>query len=176
MTSTLTSTTPTGTTTPPNTVLSDLVDAIETYPQDSLTVEIYEVDPPGPETGINEREDVTFKVHVRNSGPLEVLDLTLLIEAAAGADGVRLHGDSGFSDSVSSTPIDVLPAHMEDGDWVDPPDGHFHFQAGPPSGGKVDLVKVSINAWNGSLRHILEGHSDPNPAVGDTLSKNVLKG
>lgn len=174
MTSTLLTSTPTVPTT--NTVLVDLVEAVETYPQEHLTVEIYDVDPPGPETGINEREDVTFKVHVHNSGPLEILGLTLLIEAAAGADGVKLHGGAAFNPSLVSTPIDVLPGHMADGDWVDPPDGHFHFQAGPPSGGKVDLVRASVNAWDGSLRHILEAHSDPDPAVRDTLSKNVLKG
>jgi hypothetical protein len=160
----------------PNTVLSDLVDAVETYPQQHLTVEIYDVDPPGPETGINEHEDVTFKVHVRNSGPLEILGLTLLIEAEAGADGVKLHGGAAFNPSLTSTPIDVLRAHMADDEWVDPPDGHFHFLAGPPSGGKVDLVKASVDAWDGSLRHILEGHSEADPAVQDTLAKNVLKG
>lgn len=173
MTSTLTTapTVPTA-----NTVLADLVDAVETYPQKHLTVEIYDVDPPGAETGINEGEDVTFKVHVHNSGPLEVLGLTFLVEAGAGADGVMPHGGAFFAPSLVSIPIEVLSAHMADGDWVDPPDGHFHFKAGLPSGGQVALVKASINAWNGSLRHALESHSDPNPAVQDTLTKNVLRG
>lgn len=172
-----TPTTPTIPTTPdPNTVLADLVDAVETYPQKHLTVEIYDVDPPGAETGINEREDVTFKVHVHNSGALEILGLTFLIEAEAGADGVKLHGGAAVNPSLVSTPIEVVPAHMADGDWVDPLDGHFHFQAGAPSGGQVDLVKASVNAWNGSLRHVLESHSDPNPAVQDTLTKTVLRG
>jgi hypothetical protein len=172
MTSTLTTapTIPTA-----NTVLADLVDAVETYPQQHLTIEIYDVDPPGSGTGINEGEDVTAKVHVHNSGPLEILGLTLLVEAAAGADGVKLHGGAAFAPSLLTTPIDVLPAHMADGDWVDPPDGHFHFRAGPPSGGQVDLVTVSVEAWNASLRHVLESHSDPAPAVQDTLARNVLK-
>jgi hypothetical protein len=175
MTSTLVSTPPLPQATQ-NTVLADLMDAVQTYPQTYLTVEIYDVDPPGSETGINEREDVTFKVHVHNSGPLDVVDLTLLIAAQPGADGVKLHGGNAFNASLTSTPIDVVPAHMADGTWVDPPDGHFHFQAGAPSGGKVDLVKVSINAWNGSLGHILDAHSDPDSSVQDTLSKSVLKG
>jgi hypothetical protein len=175
MSSTLISTTPfpEGT---QNTVLPDLVEAVQTYPQTYLTVEVYDVDPPGSGTGINEREDVTFKVHVRNSGPLDVLDLTLLIEAQPGADGVKLHGGTAFNPSLTSTPIDVVPAHMSDGTWVDPPDGHFHFEAGAPSGGQVDLVKASINSWNGSLGHILDAHSDPDSSVQDTLGKTVLKG
>jgi len=159
-----------------NTVLADIVDAIETYPQTYLTVEIYDVDPPGSGTGINEQEDVTFKVHVHNSGPLNVDQLTLLIEAQAGATGVKLHGGAAFNPSLTSTPIEQVPAHMRDGDWVDPPDGHFHFQAGAPSGDKIDLVRVSINTWDTEFDHPFKAHSDPAPSVEDTLSKTVLKG
>ena len=158
-----------------NTVLADLLAAVETYPQTYLTIEIYDVDPPGSGTGINAAEDVTFKVHVHNSGPLNVDQLTLLIESRPGADGVKLHGGAAFYPSLTSTPIDKVPAHMKDGDWVDPPDGHFHFKAGPASHGKIDLVRVSIDAWDGDLNHILNGHSDPAPSVEDTLNKNVLE-
>ena len=158
-----------------NTVLADLLEAVETYPQTYLTIEIYDVDPPGSGKGINAGEDVTFKVHVHNSGPLNVDQLTLLIESQAGADGVKLHGGAAFNPSLISTPIETVPAHMKDGDWVDPPDGHFHFKAGPASGGKIDLVRVSINTWDGDLDHIFKAHSDPVPSVEDTLNKNVLQ-
>ena len=176
MSSTLVSTTPAQQATQhQNTVLADLVDAIETYPQTYLTLEIYDVDPPGSGTGINENEDVTFKVHVHNSGPLNVVQLTLLVESQPGADGVKLHGGNAFNPSLTSTPIDLVPGHMADGTWVDPPDGHFHVKAGAPSGGKVDLVRVSINTWDGDLDHPLKAHSDPVPSVEDTYSKTVLK-
>lgn len=158
-----------------NTVLADLLDAVETYPQTYLTVEIYDVDPPGSGTGINAAEDVTFKVHVHNSGPLNVNQLTLLVESEAGAAGVKLHGGAAFNPSLISTPIEQVPAHMKDGDWVDPPDGHYHFQAGPPSGGKIDLVRVSINTWDADDSHIYKAHSDPAPSVGDTYNKTVLQ-
>ena len=158
-----------------NTVLADLLNAVETYPQTYLTVEIYDVDPPGSGTGINAEEDVTFKVHVHNSGPLNVDQLTLLIESQAGADGVKLHGGAAFNPSLISTPIETVPAHMKDGDWVDPPDGHFHFKAGPASGGKIDLVRVSINTWDADDSHIYKAHSDPAPSVGDTYNKTVLQ-
>ena len=158
-----------------NTVLADIVDAIETYPQTYLTVEFYDVDPPGSGTGINAQEDVTFKVHVHNSGPLNVDQLTLLIESEAGAAGVKLHDGKAFNPSLISTPIEQVPAHMKDGDWVDPPDGHFHFQAGPPSDGKIDLVRVSINTWDTEFDHPFKAHSDPAPSVGDRFNKTVLK-
>jgi hypothetical protein len=174
MTSTLVSATPAQQASQ-NTVLADLVDAIDTYPETYLTVEIYDVDPPGSGTGINAGEDVTFKVHVHNSGPLDVVQLTLLIESRPGADGVKLHGGTAFNPSLISAPIELAKGHMADGEWVDPPDGHFHFKAGPPSGSQVELVRVSVNTWDASLNHPLNSHSDPAPSVEDTLAKTVLK-
>jgi hypothetical protein len=160
---------------PPNNFLANMVEAIETYPQTYLTLEIYEVDPPGSGTAINEGEDVTFKVHVHNSGPLNVNQLTLLIEAQAGADGVMLHGGKAFNPSLISTPIDQIPAHQMDGDWIDPPDGHYHFKAGSATGGKVDLVRVSINTWDTDFNHPLLAHSDPVPSDNIVFSANVLR-
>src|SRR3954452_12148141 len=97
-----------------NTVLADLQEAIETYPQTYLTVEIYDVDPPGSGTAINEEEDVTFRVRVNNSGPVDVTALTLLVEAEAGADGVKLHGGTAFNPSLVSAVFDKVPAHQKD--------------------------------------------------------------
>jgi hypothetical protein len=158
-----------------NSVLADLVDAIETYPQNHLTLEIYDVDPPGTGTGINADEDCTCKVRVHNSGPLNVTQLTLLIESRPGADGVKLHGGAAFNPSLISAPIELVPAHMPDGDWVDPPDGHYHFKAGGVSGGRVDLVRASVNTWDADLDHPLKAHSDPVPSVEFTYSHTVLQ-
>jgi hypothetical protein len=160
---------------PANTVLADLMEAIETYPQTYLTVEIVEVNPEGPETGINEHEDVTFRIRVHNSGPLNVLDLKFLVKSEDGADGVKYHGGTAFNSSMYTIPIDLVPGHMHDGDWVETPD-HYHFEAGDVSHGKVDLVSVSVDTWDTDLDHLTKGHSDPVGSVGDTLTKSVLKG
>ena len=162
-------------TAPPNNLLDNLVEAIETYPQTYLTLEIYQVDPPGTGTAINEGEDVTFKVHVNNSGPLNVNQLTLLIEARSGADGVMLHGGSAFNPSLISTAIEQVPAHQQAGVWVDPPDGHFHFKAGSAAGSRVDLVRVSVDAWDTDFNHPLVAHSDPVPSHNVVFSANVLR-
>lgn len=158
-----------------NTVLADLVDAIETYPTNYLTIEIYDVGAPG--GGINEFDDVTFKVHVHNSGPLDVTDLTLLIEARPGAQGVKLHGGKAVNPSLTSAPMQV-PAHMAADTWVDPPDpeGHYHLQAGAHSDGVVELVRASIDEWDCSLNHPLVAHSDPVPSDNFVYSHHVLKG
>lgn len=177
MSSTLVDGTPVlqGTENTANTVLDDLVDAINTYPKTYLTVEIFDVNPEGTGTGINEHEDVTFKVHVRNTGPLDVLQLRVFIKSEAGADGVKYHDGTAFNPSMFSTPIDLVPGHMHDGDWVETPE-HYHFKAGDVSHGKIDLVTVSVDSWDGGLNHVLNGHSDPDPTVKDTLAKSVLQG
>ena len=112
---------------------------------------------------------------LRRRGPLNVNQLTLLVEARTGADGVMLHGGSAFNPSLTSTPIDQVPAHQKDGDWTDPPDGHYHFKAGNASGGQVELVRVSINTWDTDFDHPLVAHSDPVPSDNFVLSANVLR-
>jgi hypothetical protein len=175
MTSTLESTPIAGPVPRENTVLADLVEAIETYPQTYLTIEIFEVNPEGPGTGVNAGEDVTFKVRVHNSGPLDVVDLTLLIESEDGATGVKYHDGNAFNPSMNSSPIGLVPGHMHDGEWVGTPEDHYHFEAGGVSHGKVDLVRVSVDAWNTNMDHPCKAHSDPVPSVGDTFAKSVLK-
>ncbi len=162
-------------TAPPNNFLDNLIEAIETYPQTYLTLEIYDVDPAGTGTAINEGEDVTFKVRVHNTGPLHVNQLTLLIEALPAVDGVKLHGATFFEPSLISTPIEQVPAHQKDADWTDPPDGHFHFKAGAATGGKTDLIRVSINTWDTDFNHPLIGHSDPVPSDNVVFNANVLR-
>lgn len=158
-----------------NTVLADLQEAIETYPQTYLTVEIFNVDPPGSGSAINEGEEVTFRVRVHNSGPMHVDDLTVLVESEAGADGVKLHGGSTFNPSLVSGVFARVPAHQQDGTWIETPDDHYHFKAGSSTTNVVDLVKVSINTWNTSFDHLLEAHSDPVPAANDIFSAKVVR-
>lgn len=158
-----------------NTVLDDIVDAIETYPTNYLTIEIYDVEAPG--GGVNANDDCTFKVHVHNSGPLDVTDLTILVEARPGAQGVMLHGGKAFNPSLTTAPMTV-PAHMATGTWVDPtdPEGHYHFKAGPKSDGSVELVRVSIDEWNTNFNHPLIAHSDPVPSDNFVYSHHVATG
>lgn len=155
-----------------NTVLSDLLNAIETYPQTYLTVEIYEVKTDG--TAINAGDDVTFKVHVHNAGPLNVKNLTLLVEAEQGATGVKLHGSTVYKPSLTSAVIAQVPAHQADGVFQETVEDHFHLQAGSASGDqKVDLVKVSINDWDTDFDHITIAHSDPAPDANDIYSHKI---
>ena len=158
-----------------NTVLDDLVDAVQTYPHTYLTVEIFGVGTVGGGDQINEGDEVAFHVRVHNSGPLDVLDLVLTIEAQAGATGVKPHDGKTFStDPIDTDPIDKVPAHQADGDWTEL-STDYHFLAGPASkGAVVDLVKVSVGTWDASDTHIFVSHSRPDDQANDMYSHKVL--
>lgn len=158
-----------------NTVLADLQEAIETYPQTHLTVEIFNVDPVGTGSAINEGDEVTFRVRVHNSGPLNVDALTLLVEAEAGAEGVKLHGGAAFNPSLISAVFPTVSGHQKEGEFTETPDDHYHFKAGSHTSSPIDLVKVSINTWNADLDHLLNGHSDPDPAANDVFRAKVVR-
>jgi hypothetical protein len=156
-----------------NTVLADLLAAVETYPQTYLTVEIYQVQVDDG-SAINEDDELTFRVHVHNAGPLNVDNLTLLVEAQEGSTGVKLHGGKAFNPSLTSAVFPQVPGHQKDGDFIDTPDDHYHLKVGKATSTKVDLVKVSIDAWDANPDHIFIAHSDPVPSADDIYSHKIL--
>jgi hypothetical protein len=164
---------PPATPTTPNTVLADLVDAIATYPKTFLTLDIFDVSAPG--GGINEFDDVTFKVRVKNSGPLDVVNLVLLVTAGPGAEGVKLHGQTTVNPSLRTAAIATVAAHQPNF-WVDTVEDHFHFTAGSHGPGDPELVRVSIDTWDANLNHPLIAHSDPDPSDFAAYSHHILQG
>ncbi|CAM3312487.1 hypothetical protein OCAE111667_03155 [Occultella aeris] len=155
----------------PNTVLADLEEALETYPQTYLIVQIYSVDPPG--GSFNVGENATYKVRVHNDGPLDVDDLTLLM---SGENGSRV-GEHGWASGQISlqTPVFArVPAHMADDTWVEAPDDHYHLFVHQPLPANSALLKVSVKDWNTKLDHLTIGHSDPVLAANDIYRNQVL--
>lgn len=156
------------------TIIDDLVDAIEAYPHESLTFEIVEVDPPG--NAINTDEDVPFRIQVANAGPLDVLDLTVLVEGLNGTE-VKNNGAlsvyaSSFTTSVGQFP--TVPAH-QGGTPVLSEGGRFSFEAPrttKPAG--TQLVRVSVAGWNTNFTHMLVSHSDPDTTAKATFSSAVV--
>lgn len=143
-----------------NTVLADLREAVETYADTYLRVEMYDVNPEG--GVLNPGDTATFRLRVNNRGPLHIRGLTLLL---SGANGTRVgrHGWTNGQVTYASAALDTVPAHMAAAEWVDVPDtdhDHFHFwvhSVMPES----DLVRVTVQDWNLDLLHLLEGHTDP---------------
>src|SRR6478735_2662363 len=141
-------------TAPTNTVLDDLVDAVQNYPHTHLTVDIFSIGTVNGGDQINEGDEVAFHVRVNNSGPLDVLDLVLTIEAGPGATGLKAHGGTSFgTDPIDTDPIAKVPAHQAVGDWTELTTD-YHFLAGAASKGAVELVTVSVGTWDAGTDHI----------------------
>lgn len=161
---------------PPNTVLSDLREACETYADKYLKVEIHAVNPEG--GALNPGDTASFKVRVHNDGPLHLTGLTVLLSAEHNSVKVGRHGWADGQFSYQSAVVDTVPAHMLDGDWIDVPDendDHFHFwvhEQLPVS----DLVSVSVKDWNLDLLHLLDSHTDPSATAHDTYRAQVFPG
>jgi hypothetical protein len=163
---------PTGTTTSASTVLQDLSDAIKDYPKSYLTVDIYSVSPVSSDGDeINAGDEVTFRLRVNNTGPLNAVNLTLLVEAGSGATGVKRHGASKFQSNVTTVPITV-PANQFSGSWTELAED-YHFIAGPETKDKVDLVKVILWDWDGDLGWLLTTISGRSDDTDDVYSHQV---
>lgn len=155
-----------------NTVLADLLEAIETYAETYLKVEIFDVNPPG--NVVDANEDVTFKVRVSNSGPLHVNEVTVLLEGLNGTR-VRMHEWTGTQISMSTGVFDRIPAHSAN-DFVASPEDHYHFVVGGAKTAVTDLVRASIKEWNvENFDHLFAaGHSDvPASGVNDVYSSSI---
>ena len=163
---------PTGTPAGPS-LLQQLSDAIHDYPKDHLTVDIHSVNPVAADGDvINAGDEVTFRVRVNNTGPLAVNNLTLLVEAEAGATGVKKHGASSFQSNVVTPPISV-PANQFEGTWTELPDD-YHFVAGSSTTQKIDLVKVFLWNWDADLSWMLTSRAGRSDETDDVYSHKVL--
>ncbi|QGN33023.1 hypothetical protein [Microlunatus sp. Gsoil 973] len=154
-------------------LLEQLSDAIHDYPKSYLTVDIYSVNPVASDGDvINTGDEVTFRIRVNNTGPLAIDNLKLLVEAEAGATGVKKHGASTFQSNVTTAPISV-PANQFESSWTELPDD-YHFIAGPATTEKVDLVKVLLWDWDGNLSWMLTTHTGRSDETEDVYSHKVL--
>ncbi len=156
-------------------VLTDLVDAFETYPREYLDVKIVEVDPPGGSSAINVGEEVTFRLRVTNSGPLEVTELELLVE---GLNETMVRDQGAAAQFVTSfthanQAFEVVPAHSGDAPIVST-GSPFTFKPTHRWQTPHDLVRASVHAWQGSLGHIERSHSREDALAEDTYTDEVL--
>lgn len=136
-------------------VLDDLVTAMETYAENYIEIEIYDVNPPG--SVINVGESVPFKLRARNNGPMHVQDLELKM---IGRNGCRVgqHGWVGGQLELTSSTFPQLRGNMPAGDWVVDPTDHYHLFAG----GEVtdaDLLEVVVDKWNADWGYLLVNRS-----------------
>jgi hypothetical protein len=142
----------------------DFASAMESYPHDFVTLEIIEVDVPG--NALNEGEVGSYRIQVRNTGPLDMADLTVRIR---GLNGVLVKNNGAAAplvDEVVTVAGQFPTIKGHNGDAPQENTGSpLGFKA--PSGQRpvIDLFEVSVEGWTGELDHALVSHSRPAPDV-----------
>jgi hypothetical protein len=136
----------------------DFAGAIESYPDDYVTLEIIEVSVPG--NALNEDEIGSYRVQVRNTGPIDMADLTVRIR---GLNGVLVKNNGAAAPLVTEVvtvagQFPTIKGH--NGNAPQENTGSpFGFKAPPNPQPVIDLFEVSVEGWTGVLDHALESHS-----------------
>jgi hypothetical protein len=152
-------------------MLVDLANAIEAYPHEFINLEIVEVDPPG--NTINEDEDVVFEIHITNTGPLDVLELSILVEGLNGTE-VKSNGAAAqWTDAFTydgTSDLDKIPGHSGNSPVVL---SRLHFKHPRSRPAVTDLVRVSVAGFDADFGHMLVAHSRADTAAQATYSSTV---
>ena len=140
----------------------DYTNAIESYPESYVQLEIVNITVPG--SALNQGETGSFDVKVTNSGPLRMNDLTVRIRGLNGtlvADaGAAAPYVSEFVTSAGQFP--QVPAHNSDGVTNI---GGFRFKAPASAQPPQDLVEVTFEDWKPDFEHIHLSHTRAADAV-----------
>lgn len=150
------------------TLFDDLTVAMNNYPATSIDLEIVNVDFPGVLTVNDEGE---FDLQVTNRGPLVLSDVLFKI---VGKRGTLVRGLSAVQTFAAENTLgrsDDIPGHNSSTPFL----VHGLFKATRPTAGEVkDLFDVTLESWNASLDHLLNGHSDPSDLPVATYSDEVV--
>lgn len=156
-------------------LLDDLAAEFEAYPHNYLDVRIVQVDPPG--SIINEDEEVAFRIEVSNSGPLDVNDLSLLVEGMNGTE-VQSNGSNTAwlpSFTISGEFFGDVLGHSADEGPVVSPGSTFHFRQSRDFSTPTDLVRVSVAGWRTTFDHFSAGHTPADPLAKDVYRAEVAE-
>ena len=112
-----------------------------------------------------------FDIQVTNRGPLVLTDALFKI---VGKRGTLVKG-LGAADTFESENFigrsDDIPGHNSDNPYL----VHAFFEVTRSTAGDLkDLVEVTLDAWNASLSHLLNGHSDPSDLPVATYNAEVV--
>lgn len=148
--------------------IQDLLDDINAYPSENVTITITDFQEPGGH--INVGEMCTFNVRVANNGHLDMLNLRLHIRGS--------EFTSVSADRILGIPFPASPSNSEITRGRDVPAnssvtfGRFFMRAdaATPDQGSAnrDLFSVHISSYDASLHHILRDHGH-HAAVPETV-------
>lgn len=129
--------------------------ALAAYPVTDVQLEI--VDVIFPDNALNVNEVANFKVKVTNTGPLNLTGVTVRI---TGLHGATVKGNGAAEQFAQDRVSEVLPTiYGHGGSQLTP--FNLYFKAPAAAQISKNLVKVTLEAWDANLDHILLNHSNP---------------
>jgi hypothetical protein len=158
------------------TALDDVYNDIKNYPSSYVTIEIVDVDWPGP--AINAGDEVKLRFQAANGGMLDMTDVQFLIE---GLNGTQIKGNGAAATYVDSLTTSAgffpdLPAHQA-GTPLTWPTSPIFFKPSRAFPNVVhDLVRVSVANWSSSWDHVFDNHTEADPEAEATYSSTVEVG
>lgn len=134
----------------------DMTAALAAYPVTDVQLEIVDVITPG--NVLNVGEQATFRVRVTNTGPLNLTGVTVRVR---GQNGATVANNGAAARFVSEFVTQVMPTIFAHGGSQLTIGSPLKFKAPAGSQASKTLVKVTLEAWDADLDHILKAHSDP---------------
>jgi hypothetical protein len=147
----------------------DFTNALETYPETEVQLEIVEVS--FPDSVLNVEETATFRVKVTNTGPLNLTDVSLRIKGLNGATVANNGAAAPFVSEFVTQTIDSIAAHGGSQTTVGSP---LKFKAPSSAQDSLNLVRATLEDWNANPDHIFDGHSDPLDTVRANFAAEVV--
>lgn len=139
---------------PVTNVLTDIAEAVANYPRDFVDILFVDVEPASGDN-LNTGEEATFKLQVRNSGPLTMRDVSIKL---VGKNGTKVK-TSGATFTTEAFVDTIATVAGENGTGFET--GLLHLKA--PTAEKTagtDLVEAYVDAWNADWQYTLNQQSD----------------
>lgn len=156
-------------------ILTDLTNEVQNYPQEYLDIEIVEVTP-AVGNKVNKDEEVQFRFRVTNRGPLHVENASFLIEGLGDTQIKEGNGAGAAWGTSYTTPpgsFPRVPAHQPNNPVVSN-GSRYTFRPTSTSTSPTDLVRVSVAGWDTDLGHIMTSHSREDAAAQGTYRAKVF--
>lgn len=150
------------------TILDQIADEATNYADDHVTLEIVDIITAG--TVVNPSEVVLFKVKVSNAGPMHMERVTVRLR---GRNGAQVRAQGGFEESAVSDVYPTIEAHDASGERGKVLDVPFQLLAPPDDQPETVLVAATLEDWDLTWDHALNGHTDPQRDVRATWSAEV---
>lgn len=140
----------------------DYADAIETYPDTEVTIEIVDVTVPGDALNVNELG--SFRIQITNNGVLAMDDVVFKVRGLAGTR-VKQNGAAAPLVEEFVTGVGQVERVRARGGVATTNGSPLGFEAPGSPRAAQDLIEVTLEGWNPSEDNLLTAHSRGSAAV-----------